>query len=100
MEPELPVPHYLEQAYWWAYVHPKAVHVFERDWLVNADSAPEWDAVAFATSNWLRLTPDELGQVADEVVEVLVRWGNRELPDDGAHREPVYVYARGFPSQP
>jgi len=34
--PELAVPHYLEQVYWWAYVHPKAVHVFEREWLVNA----------------------------------------------------------------
>jgi ubiquinone/menaquinone biosynthesis C-methylase UbiE len=33
---EPPVPHYLEQVYWWAYVHPKAVHVFEREWLVNA----------------------------------------------------------------
>ena len=34
--PGLPIPHYLEQVYWWAYVHPKAVHVFEREWLVNA----------------------------------------------------------------
>src|SRR5436190_20310113 len=31
-----PIPRYLEQVYWWAYVHPKAVHVFEREWLVNA----------------------------------------------------------------
>jgi ubiquinone/menaquinone biosynthesis C-methylase UbiE len=31
-----PVPGYLEQVYWWAYVHPRAVHLFERDWLVNA----------------------------------------------------------------
>jgi len=30
------VPKYLDQVYWWAYVHPKAVQVFERDWLVNA----------------------------------------------------------------
>lgn len=29
------IPKYLEQVYWWAYVHPKAVHVFEREWLVN-----------------------------------------------------------------
>lgn len=29
------VPSYLEQVYWWAYVHPNAVQVFERDWLVN-----------------------------------------------------------------
>jgi ubiquinone/menaquinone biosynthesis C-methylase UbiE len=39
--PELPVPHgmpiprYLEKVYWWAYVHPRAVHLFERKWLVN-----------------------------------------------------------------
>jgi len=32
----LPIPRYLEQVYWWAYVHPRAVHLFEREWLVNA----------------------------------------------------------------
>jgi ubiquinone/menaquinone biosynthesis C-methylase UbiE len=31
-----PIPGYLEQVYWWAYVHPHAVRVFEREWLVNA----------------------------------------------------------------
>lgn len=30
------IPRYLEQVYWWAYVHPHAVQVFEREWLVNA----------------------------------------------------------------
>jgi ubiquinone/menaquinone biosynthesis C-methylase UbiE len=30
------VPAYLTQVYWWAYVHPRAVRVFERQWLVNA----------------------------------------------------------------
>jgi len=25
----------VEQLYWWAYVHPGAVHVFDRNWLVN-----------------------------------------------------------------
>jgi ubiquinone/menaquinone biosynthesis C-methylase UbiE len=29
------IPSYLERVYWWAYVHPKAVYVFERQWLVN-----------------------------------------------------------------
>jgi ubiquinone/menaquinone biosynthesis C-methylase UbiE len=29
------VPRYLQQTYWWAYVHPKAVRFFERQWLVN-----------------------------------------------------------------
>jgi ubiquinone/menaquinone biosynthesis C-methylase UbiE len=31
----LPIPKYLEQVYWWAYVHPNAVQLFEREWLVN-----------------------------------------------------------------
>jgi ubiquinone/menaquinone biosynthesis C-methylase UbiE len=30
-----PVPHYLSETYWWAYVHPRAIHLFERQWLVN-----------------------------------------------------------------
>ena len=30
-----PVPDYLRQNYWWAYMHPKGVRVFERQWLVN-----------------------------------------------------------------
>ncbi|MBC5766024.1 rhodoquinone biosynthesis methyltransferase RquA [Ramlibacter albus] len=33
--PALGVPQYLDQTYWWAYVHPNAVSTFEREWLVN-----------------------------------------------------------------
>lgn len=29
------IPGYLEQVYWWAYLHPNAVRLFEREWLVN-----------------------------------------------------------------
>lgn len=31
----VPMPGYLEETYWWAYTHPKAVRIFERQWLVN-----------------------------------------------------------------
>lgn len=31
----VPIPEYLQKTYWWAYVHPNAVRVFERQWLVN-----------------------------------------------------------------
>ena len=31
----VPIPSYLQETYWWAYVHPNAVRVFERQWLVN-----------------------------------------------------------------
>ena len=30
-----PMPKYLTETYWWAYVHPNAVWFFERQWLVN-----------------------------------------------------------------
>lgn len=32
---EVAVPPYLARLYWWAYVDPRAVHVFERQWLLN-----------------------------------------------------------------
>jgi ubiquinone/menaquinone biosynthesis C-methylase UbiE len=32
----LSIPAYLQKVYWWAYVHPIAVRVFERRWLVDA----------------------------------------------------------------
>ena len=30
-----PIPEYLQDTYWWAYLHPKALHFFEREWVVN-----------------------------------------------------------------
>jgi len=35
MTPAATVPQYLQDTYWWAYVHPNAVRLFERQWLVN-----------------------------------------------------------------
>ena len=32
---ELEVPYYLNAHYWWAYIHPTAVQLFERQWLIN-----------------------------------------------------------------
>ena len=36
LPPSANIPAYLEKTYWWAYVHPHAVKLFERQWLVNA----------------------------------------------------------------
>jgi ubiquinone/menaquinone biosynthesis C-methylase UbiE len=33
--PPAAIPSYLQETYWWAYVHPRAVRLFERQWLVN-----------------------------------------------------------------
>lgn len=35
MRAEVAVPAYLAETYWWAYVDPRAVKLFEREWLVN-----------------------------------------------------------------
>lgn len=35
MQQAAAIPQYLHDTYWWAYVHPRAVQVFERQWLVN-----------------------------------------------------------------
>ncbi|MGL5851071.1 MAG: ArsR/SmtB family transcription factor [Phycicoccus sp.] len=71
-----------------------------RDWMANADTDRDWDDVAFATAAWARLSPTELGELAEEVVALLRRWADREVADDGVERESVYLFARGFPSQP
>ncbi|MBM6403842.1 winged helix-turn-helix transcriptional regulator [Phycicoccus sp. CSK15P-2] len=69
-------------------------------WLANEGSDPEWDDAAYATQTWLRVSPAELREVAEEVMAVFERWSDRDVPDDGAEREPVLVFSRGFPCQP
>jgi ubiquinone/menaquinone biosynthesis C-methylase UbiE len=32
---DLKIPKYLQETYWWAYVHPTSIQIFERQWLVN-----------------------------------------------------------------
>jgi ubiquinone/menaquinone biosynthesis C-methylase UbiE len=66
----MPVPPYLEQVYWWAYVHPRAVHVFERDWLVNL--------ILFGNYNRLRdLALADLGEtVHGRTLQVACAYGN------------------------
>jgi ubiquinone/menaquinone biosynthesis C-methylase UbiE len=35
LSPNTLIPDYLNAHYWWAYIHPLAVQIFERQWLVN-----------------------------------------------------------------
>ncbi len=51
------IPQYLSQVYWWAYVHPRAVRLFEREWLVNL--------ILFG--NYGRLRDKALASMADPV---------------------------------
>lgn len=71
-----------------------------REWLDRADEHPGWEQAAVATQFWLRLSQDELRQLADELNALLRGWRRREIPDDGVERESVFAYARAFPARP
>jgi ubiquinone/menaquinone biosynthesis C-methylase UbiE len=51
------VPYYLSAHYWWAYVHPRAVKVFERQWLVNL----------ILWGNYPRLSRSALNELGEEL---------------------------------
>jgi len=51
------VPQYLTAHYWWAYVHPRAVWVFERQWLVNL----------ILWGNFSRLRDAAMAELGDEL---------------------------------
>ncbi|GAB3940524.1 helix-turn-helix domain-containing protein [Micromonospora vulcania] len=59
-----------------------------------------WQDGPFSTDKWLHLTPDELAELSREVVDLLARWADRPVPEDGRDRQPVFVFAHGVPARP
>jgi DNA-binding transcriptional ArsR family regulator len=59
-----------------------------------------WPEGPFSTDSWLRVTDAELAEFAAEVIALYRRWSERELPDDGQERHPVFAFARAVPAQP
>ncbi|MDG4782686.1 metalloregulator ArsR/SmtB family transcription factor [Micromonospora sp. WMMD961] len=59
-----------------------------------------WEDAPFSTDHWLHLTPGELAELSREVIDLLARWANRDLPDDDADRQPVFVFVHGVPARP
>jgi ubiquinone/menaquinone biosynthesis C-methylase UbiE len=70
LTPAAAIPAYLQQTYWWAYIHPNAVTFFERQWLVNL----------ILWGNFARLRDaalDELGQaVSGRTLQVACVYGD------------------------
>ena len=66
------IPKYLQDTYWWAYLHPNAVRVFERQWLVNL----------ILWGNFSRLRDaalQEMGEVIDGKVLQVATWSTLPL---------------------
>ena len=72
-----------------------------RAWFTADDEEREpWRSTAFAIEKWLHLTADELGELSDEIGEVLARYSGRERSDDTERREPVLFFTYGIPARP
>ncbi len=57
------IPDYLRETYWWAYLHPNAIRVFEREWLVNL----------ILWGNMSRLTEAVLDDLGDDPVRKVLQ---------------------------
>jgi len=64
------------------------------------DETDAWPTGPFSTDTWLRLTDAELATFGAEVIALYRRWADRDLPDDGQERHPVFAFARAVPAQP
>jgi ubiquinone/menaquinone biosynthesis C-methylase UbiE len=85
------IPDYLEETYWWAYLHPKALKFFEREWMVNL----------ILWGNMNRLTQAVIGDLdvsgSSRVLQVACVYGDfsnklaRHLDQSGSRLEIVDV---------
>jgi DNA-binding transcriptional ArsR family regulator len=74
---------------------------FLRAW----EEAPEqeresWREGPFSLQTWLRLDDAELSELSAELIALIERWSDREIPDDGRERGSVVVFAHGIPARP
>ena len=69
-------------------------------WAVRESENEAWAETPFSADRWLRFTPEELAAFQRDLFEVLDRWAERELPEDGRDRDPVFFFAHAVPAQP
>ncbi len=72
-----------------------------REWLAASDDKrAEWPEGPFSVDAWLRVTPAELTEFGAELMAIVHRWAEREIPDDGQVRDTVFTFARAAPGRP
>lgn len=70
---------------------------FMRQWMTAREGFDEkWAASGFMTDSWLRLSPTELAELRHEMSELLARWSERIVEDDGQDRHPIFAAAQAI----
>lgn len=71
-----------------------------QDWRRRAGTMPEWTREAFSSDTLTWATPAELSALSDALIQTMRSWQQNIDTDDGARRQPVFVFAHGFPTTP
>jgi DNA-binding transcriptional ArsR family regulator len=74
---------------------------FLRSWTTASDEEKaRWPKGPFSVDSWLRLDDAELAEFNQQLLTLIRRWADREIPDDGRDRDSVFVFAHGIPARP
>jgi DNA-binding transcriptional ArsR family regulator len=74
---------------------------FLRAWGMTPESERDrWPEGPFSTNSWLRVDDAELAEFAAELLALVRRWSDREIPEDGRERGSVFFFAHGIPARP
>lgn len=89
--PSPQIPDYLQETYWWAYLHPKALKFFEREWMVNLILWGNMDKLTQAVIGDMKVEPDS------RILQVACVYGDfsnklaRHLDQNGSRLEVMDV---------
>lgn len=77
--------------------HVDKVHQwFERRGSYHRD----WVLAAYASENWLRLTPEELVELSEKLGDLVADFRRSVDLEDGQEREHVFVFTHAVPAKP
>lgn len=69
-------------------------------WRRRTDPSQEWSRAAFSTDTLTWATPAELTVLSARLRETLDLWRSEIDTSDGTGRQPVFIFAHGFPTTP
>ncbi len=72
-----------------------------RQWFAERETYPEqWHRAAFANDSWARLSVAEMAELEEKILSLVREYSDRQEPDDGQERRPVFITSRAVPARP